>query len=551
MIKLKFEKFLLVSFCFFFALISWKFISELYKLGSFEGRSYLSYRPVIIEWKLYKIGEPLVLEKLVTLDTYISFAPAKNYVEIVSDPDGIPELYLKNKHDIVYPILIQTKNSGLPTFMVHQLAKIAPPSFALYFPVWIKGLLAMAVSIVFIRRKSNLTIPFVILACVTPQFVYFAFSDYPDTTLSLLLALGILLAFDIAEKRRAFIFIGALIGFTMYVKLASLIFAPAIFLFYWRKIKKNFLPILLGASPFLIFILVTMNESLGGHLEHRMTSKNLDSYVNAIKHFYLGITNPAAGLLFRIKNGQYSIETVIADVPVYLATLILSYSIIGFLTWKYLSKIDFAKIFAFIGVYCILITTFSFGLDRDFYVYTAMGTFFVTVLFISNLKPKWSKRTGLIILAALFSVKLVSLINWKTYHDYSRKGMNGCVWIYDCMIKDWKSKNLIDNHPLLTLYFLDVGQIEFFSGEKIIPTHLASYFTQDPTLEQFEDFMKQYRPREFRFLVYRGKLLSGSPISSYVSEERLRDLGFEVEVLSSYDFPEHRKSYQLLKVVRK
>lgn len=544
------EKFLLAGLTLLFACISWHFTSQNYKLGSYEARQFLSRRPVIIEWERLKSGEPLVLEKLVGQDTFINFSATNNF-ELVDDPTGLPSLYLKNSNKILYPIFMETKNGGLPPFLIRELSRFTSPQFALVFFVWLTGLLALVVSIIFVRRTTSLALPFTILACLSPQFILYAYSDYPDTTLSLLLVLVILLTLHVAGNRRAFFLTGVLAGFTLYVKLAAIFFAPAILMFYWEKIKKNFLPIFFGSLPFLVFIMATMNDSLRGHIESRAGAKNFDSFLNAFKHFFIDIFSPEIGLLFRILNGQKRIETVLFEYPIYLPTLILGFACIGYLAWKYMSRTALVKLSLFAVLYIVLITMISFGLDRDFYVYTAMGAYFLTVLFVTNLNPTWSRKIGLIFFITLIILKLIVLMNWKTQYDVTKRSFNGCIWIYDCMVKDWEKNNLIGNHPLITLYFLDVGQIEFFSEERIIPFHLASSFTQDPTEEQFHYFLKNFKHKEFRILS--GGSTSGKRqnLSSYLNIEKLESLGLQIDVLNTYDYPDQRKRYQLVRVVRK
>lgn len=550
MIKPRFEKLLLAGFCLLFATISWHFTSQIYKLGSFEARTFLSRRPVIIEWDRYKIGEPLVLENLVTQDTFINFSAPENF-QLVDDPEGIPELYLKNKKEIFYPVIIQTKNSGLPPFLIRQLTKLTSPSFSLVFFVWLSGMISLGISLLFLIRTTSLALPYTILACLTPQFILYSYSDYPDTTFSLILVLGILLTFQVAGNRRAFLFAGVLSGFTVYVKLSAIFFAPALLFFYWEKIKKNFLPFFLGSLPFLIFFLLTMNNSLQSHIENRALPKTIQNYITSMKHFWIDLISPEVGLLFRILNGQSSIETVLINHQVYFLTLIAGFACVGYLAWKFMSRIALAKIFAFGIIYSVLIAAISYGINRDFYIYAAMGAYILTILFVANLKPTWTRKTGLIIFGTLLIVKLIVLMNWKTLHDSTKKNFNGCVWIYDCMIKDWDQKNLIGDHPLISLYFLDVGQIEFFSEENIIPIYLSSSLTQNPTEDQVLDFLKKFNHKEFLILSSNSEAGNGKNLASYLSDENLRALGLKTYVLSTYEYPEHRKSYQLLRVVRK
>lgn len=123
--------------------------------------------------------------------------------------------------------------------------------------------------------------------------------------------------------------------------------------------------------------------------------------------------------------------------------------------------------------------------------------------------------------------------------------------MYDCMYNDWQKKNYLGNYPLITLNFLDVGQVEYFSRETVIPIHFASSFSKDPTEEQVIDFLQRFQHKEFRMLSSGGTHISGRSLNFYVKPEKIESLGLKFEVMETYQFPEMRKRYQLLKVTRK
>jgi len=550
MMKLRSSQIFLAIFCLSFACISWLFLSQKLKLGSFEARSLLSHRPAIIEWNRYETDRPLVLKEIVSKDSFINFSPAE-FLELVTDPDGMPSLYVKDKAEIIYPVYMRSKNSGFAYFLVRELSERTNPTFALSFSLWLMSIICFTMSLFFIGLGSTFAIPFTILACLLPQFFYYLNSKYHEGGLGFLFIMGILLCLKRAEKKRTFLLIGLLMGFTLYLKMMTILFVPAFLILFWDKVKKNFTPLLIGIVPFVLFIFSTLHpDVVGREAGERNLSKGVSEILFTLKHFFGDILSPEVSLLYGQLDGMKSLEAIFSIKLLSLLSLVIGIACTVIVAWNFMPRKALGKIVTITILYSAGVAMISRGVDEDFYMYAAMGAYFLTVIFLANLNHTMFRRLGFVIFLIFLLTRIFVFSSWKKQYDVSRTGFDGCAWVYDCMVKDWEKNNFINDLPLITLYFLDVGQIEFFSGEKIIPVHFASSFTKDPSEEQVADFLKKFPHHEFRVLSSDTALGNGRNPGFYLSEEKLNSLDLKIDVLNTYHYPALGKSYQLLRVVR-
>jgi hypothetical protein len=122
------------------------------------------------------------------------------------------------------------------------------------------------------------------------------------------------------------------------------------------------------------------------------------------------------------------------------------------------------------------------------------------------------------------------------------------------MARDLVKNNLLNNKPLITLFYLDVGQLEYFSSEKIIPLHAHWKYSIHPSPDAFLNFLKKIPSEEFYILSAKG--LDAKNLESYLGhktvdlEKFLKKNNLQVDMIKDYKYTSFNLSYQLYRIRR-
>jgi len=537
---------LLITLTIVFAWSSWQFVSRYFFLGSLEARTFISKRAVVIQWAQYRKDAPFHLPDYLEPDTFKTFIPADGF-DLVDDPARIPALYIKNGESI-FPLLLFTKNSGMGGLLVRLVAYFSSPEMGLVFTTWLLGMMAFGISLFYIRKTSDQCLPFVFIACFSPPMFFYLYSQYPVSGFVFVLVLSVFTIMRFWEKPGAFALAGAIGGMAFFTQMSSALYIPAMCILFWPKIRKNLWPLFLGFLPFLIFVLLYFNvEFMKDNLEERNLLKGLAVYLDSLWHFLLDFSNPERHMS-HLTPGQ-----LFSERPFSYVTFFLTWIPVIILSWKLIEKKDLLRLGSITVIHCIIITLIARDFNDDYYLYVAMGIYLVSVLFLSSIKKTETKKSPIVIasLVALLTGRILSSSAWTMEFMKSTWDLENCVWTYSCMVRDWnQNPKLIGDHPLITLYFLDVGQIEYFSGEKIIPIHFSPRYEREPTEDEVADFLRRFPYKEFRILGSGTRPKNGRTLLSYLSQETVNSLNLKIELLKEYNFRAQERRYRLLKVTR-
>jgi len=540
------QKILLIFFTVVFGCLSWHFLSKYFSLGSLEARAYISKRPVVVQWAQYEKDKPFRLEEYLEPDTFANFNPAKG-IELVKDPSRMPTLYVKGEEKIIFPVYLLPKSSGISSLLVRTVTYFSNPEFSLVFSMWLLGMLTFGLSLFYVWRTSGHWLMFTVISCLSPQIFFYIYSQYINAGLMLVLILAIMVLVRLSEKSRSFVFAGALSGLAVYTQLSATVFLLSISILNPDKIKKHKIPLLLGFLPFLVFILGNFDFGfMKSMFIERNADKNLMFFLEALAHLILDFIGPEP-LLSQMESLQFFTHRPLLGIAMLL-------SILGFfvIAWKHISFRNLVKLGGISIIYYFLVTLIATEFDDDFYLFASLGFYFLSVLSISFLNQWQLMKSRLIIasMIALLTGRLLTTGLWSLEYMKTTRSLPDCIWIYSCMIRDWNQNNLLGNTPLLTLYFLEVGQIEFLSGEKIIPINLAPRYEREPTEDEVADFLRRFPHREFRILSSDPSQGDGRDLHSYLSPGTLESLNLRIEVVREYNFESLARRYSLLKVTR-
>lgn len=529
-----------------FSLVSWNYMSRFYYVGSYESAISLSKRPAIIDWDKFSKSDPSIPSQFVVADSFLNFDAQATGLR--KEPNLFPSTYYKGKESI-FPLYMRPKNGGLPLYINRKMSEWFSPEVARPLFNWLMCILAFAFSCFYISRNSGSTIPFMFFALVTPQIFFLNNSNFPSATLTFALMLAIIYWVERAEKKIGFFCIGLLCALCFFCKLSTLLIFPPLLLFYGKKIWQNKFVLLAGLIPWLLVTLIAVD------FVHFVT-KVLDerrgdiSYFSAVIQSMVQIVSP--DLQFR--HVMYIMKPVSEVIQNSLwwfwlsAITALTFVVILFrncvprnLGWK-LAVVFIWQFIVFLKLAPVIRGELIAYFDRAFYLA-------VVLLAARMMKPNKLVTISFIVFL-LFRGGVA--FNWNQEFNQYTKSLNGCSWVYECLYRDWDNGKMLEGKPLVTLNYLDIGQLEFLSREKLIPLHVHSRLTRIPSQEELLKFFISIPSKEF-FILASGKP-DGKSLEHYMQQQTMegifKALGFKIELVKVSDFPELLKSYSLLKVTK-
>lgn len=538
-----------------FSLISFYYLSTANNLGSNEALGQLTKKASIIDWSYFPEGQDFNLKSILSDGAFLNY-DSKADLGIIENIRNKPSLYYKSSERI-YPILLHTRASGLPHLISGQFSRIFNPSIGLMILPWILSITTFVLSFLIIKRSSGLSHLYVLAALTTPQFLYFTYPFFPDDYASFsVLALAFFI-FVKAKSIKEFYLIGFLFGLAFYIKLAAVILLPIFFIFSYKKLISNLKYIIQGSIPFLIlFVCITNFQDFFNLLAHeKVLVKSSQFNFDVFKYFFLNQFLP--GFTFShimALNSDYPVSISKGLLIQYaLQLLATSALLIAFVRPKNILRISVFTML-FIAGTCVVAS----GLNEDLIGYMGQGhVLFIILLlmFLDNERILARKILFYTLFGLFLTTRLIGLINWNTEFNKYSQSFKGCVWAYDCMVKDWNQTGILKNHQLVTLYYLDVGQIEYFSQEKITPIHVNWKYSQIPSKESFKQFLKHFPAKEF-YILSSKELGIATDLSTYlkvseseVASELLRD-NMKIEIVKRYDYPAISREYTLLKLTK-
>ena len=525
-----------------FSIISFYYLTKANNLGSNEAAGQLSKKASIIDWANFPSGQHFSIEDLIAHDTFLNYSSSSS-LEIIENVKSKPSLYVKS-NERIYPILLHTRASGLPHYISGQLSRFFPSSIGLIILPWILSITTFILTLLIIQKSSELTTSFIIIALTTPQFLYFIYPFFPDGYASFAAIIYALFLFQKAERKNDFRLIGFLFGLALYIKLAAFILIPVFFILSFKKLLRNFKYIIQGAIPFLIlFAVITNFQDFIYLLTHEKTLiKSSQFNFDVFKYFALNQFLPGFTFSHIMSLNPNFPSNINKDlfVQYLLQFLAMSGFIIVFTKLK-----DLARILIFIMLFTLGTCVVASGLNEDLLGYMGQGlALLMLISFMLLDKEKViAKKTLFFTLFGLFFItRLIGLYNWNSEFNKYSKSFNKCTWAYDCMVRDWNKSGILKNKQLVTLYYLDIGQIEFFSQEKIKPLHVNWKYSTIPSKEEFISFLSYFPAQEF-YILSSKELGVATDLATYlkVSESEVTSTllknKIKMDIIKHYDYP--------------
>lgn len=540
-----------------FGISSFNLLSAGYFLGSNEATFLLPQKPVIIDWEKYEFGFTAPLKSIIGEDTFMS--PLNDQgPKVKRDLNSVPSIYLSTSSTLI-PLFMQMRTGSLSYLMVRGLAALTNPSLGLILFTWLCAMGAFIVSLSFLRLTSDHLLLYVFLAVSTPQMANYLYSQFPDSHLSfLLILLSLFLLEKASGKTKTYVWIGVILGLSFYVKMASAIFLPSLLLLYYEKIIKNWKNILLGLFPWLILLSLNFDlQRFISILEMKgIGSRSSGFWVETAGYYVLDIFSPQT-MVLKFMHLIPPFSETLKDMDKRSLLVLGLFLITSFLLLaKLLSKKDFLKMLILASLHFIAISFISHGLNNDIYDYMAQGLLFVGLITVSRFKFTTLKLRSLTTVGILFffTLKTLSIVEWsQKYRQLTSDFSRSCVWIYDCVAKDLKNLPQTQKE-LVTLNYLDVGQLEYFSGNEILPIHVSWKLKRDATSQELLDFLLHFPSSEFYILESQG--FDSKSLSDYflLPDEGLINLfkqkNISANIVRSYTFMRFDKYYRLWHLTR-
>lgn len=542
-----------------FSFVSYYYISQANNLGSNEASALLTKKTSIINWDKFQKGQGQVPSKLVGSDTFLNY-PLNPTLALHEDNKSKPSLYIRTSSQI-YPIFVQTRTGALPHFIIGKLARWFSPDMALaILPTLLSSTCFFLSALLVSRKNRNMIFPFLLVALTAPQFVYFLNPFFPDSYSSFTTVLCVFFLLVTTDKKQIYYLIGFLLGLAIYFKISSLTLFPLFLIFFPRKIFSNLKSIIWGSSPFILFFLITFNFSDFFHLltHERTFIKHSQFNFDVIKYFTLYNFSPGISFTNIISLNPFFPKIIfLKDGNSILIYIVHSIAFILFFI-NFVRVRDLLKSISFLILYIMTTCAVVSGINEDLIDFMAQGIYFFTVILFLHIDPSkivLRKKIFILLFSFLCIVRCVSFWSWNNAFAAYKQQFQGCVWAYDCMVKDWKKNGFLQNHQLITLYYLDVGQIEYFSQETITPLHVNWKYSTIPTHDNFLDFLKKYPAQEF-FILSSKELGVPTDLAKYLGVKEsdvqitlLRNL-IKMDVIKQYDYPGISREYTLIKLSR-
>lgn len=538
-----------------FSVVSFYYLSKVNNLGSNEAVGQLTKKASIIEWGHFPSGRDFKLENLVPDDTFLNYN-TQAALGIVENVKTKPSLYYKS-NERIYPILLHTRASGLPHYISGQFSRLFPSSIGLIILPWILSITTFLLAFLMVQKSSGLTIPFVLVTLTTPQLIYFTYPFFPDDYASFAAIIFALFIFQKAENKTDFRRIGFLFGLALYIKLAAVILLPLFLILSFKKLFSNIKYILQGSLPFLIlFIFVTNFQDFFYLLGHEKTLlKNSQFNLDVFKYFALNQLAPGftfSHIMSLNPNFPANIHKglLIQCALQAIATLALIFA--------FTKLQNLARIISFIILFILGTCLVASGLNEDLLGYMGQGlALLMIVLFIILDKERILARKFLFftLFGFFLATRIIGFYNWNTEFKKYSQSFNGCVWVYDCMVKDWNESGILKDKQLVTLYYLDIGQIEFFSQEKITPLHVNWKYSRIPSKGNFIDLLLHFPAQEFYILASK-ELGIATDLATYLKvseaevEATLLKNNIKINIVKRYDYPAISREYTLIKLTK-
>lgn len=536
-----------------FSMVSFYYLSQANNLGSNEAAGQLSKKASIIDWSSFPSGRNATLANLVPDDTFINY-DSSAALGIVENVKSKPSLYVKTSNRI-YPILLHTRASGLPHYISGIFSRIFPASIGLIILPWILSITTFVLALFMLQRSSWMMVPFILIALTTPQLIYYTYPFFPDDYASFAVIIFALYLFQKSDNPNEFRPIGFLFGLALYIKLASVILLPLFLILSFKKFMSNLKYIIQGSVPFLILFLVITNFNdffyLLGH--EKTLIKTTQFNFDVFKYFALNQFLP--GFTFS------HIMSLNPDFPTGIGqSLLIQYALqviatLGFIM-TFTKPKNLLRIIVYIFLFILGTCVVASGLNEDLLGYMGQGLALLPlILFLLMDKERILARKTLFycLFGFFFISRLIGFYNWNTeFHKYS-KSFSGCVWAYDCMVKDWSQSGILKDKQLVTLYYLDIGQIEFFSQEKVTPLHVNWKYSKIPTKELFLEFLTRFPAQEF-FILSSKELGVATDLATYLKvsepevESTLLKNKIKMSIIKHYDYPAISREYSLIKL---
>lgn len=529
-----------------FALVSWNYMSRFYYVGSYESAVSLSKRPVIIDWDKFSRVDPAKPSEYVIPDTFLNFDSGENGLK--KEPNLFPSTYYKSDEGL-FPLYMRPKNGGLPLYIIRKFSDWTSPDVARQLYNWLICVAGFAFSCLYIFRKSGATIPFMAFSLITPQIFFLNYANFPSASLTFAISLGILFWIERAEKKFEFFLIGILCSICFFCKLANILTFLPLLLFYWQKVWKNKFLVLAGLIPWIMVILISMD--FGHFVTVVLDERKGDvSYVSAVIQGLIQYVSPDLQFRHVMYLMKPASEVIRGSLWWFLISLISSLAFALILFRNCVSKNLGWKIAAILIWQFIIFIKLAPAIKGDLISYFDRALYLAVILLAAHMRKPNKLVTVSFVIFLLFRGGVA--FNWNREFNEYTKSLNHCSWVYECMYNDIADKKLIGDKPLVTLNYLDIGQFEFLSGEKLIPLHVNSRLTRTPTGEELIKFFISLPSQEFFILASGGP--DGKQLGNYfrppMSKFILQGFGWKVETVRTYQYPELLKTYSLLKITK-
>jgi hypothetical protein len=389
-----------------------------------------------------------------------------------------------------------------------------------------------------------------VFSLMTPQIFFLNYSNFPSASLTFAISLAILFWIELAEKKFEFFLIGLLCSICFFCKLANILTFLPLLLFYWQKVWKNKFLVLAGLIPWIIVILISMD--FGHFVTVVLDERKGDvSYFSAVIQGLIQYVSPDLQFRHVMYLMKPASDVIQGSFWWFLVSLISSLVFAVILFRNCVSKNLGWKIAAVLLWHFIVFIKLAPAIKGDLISYFDRALYLAIVLLVAHMRKPGKLVTASFIVFLLFRGGVA--FNWnREFNDYT-KSLNNCAWVYECMYNDIVGDpNLIGDKPLVTLNYLDIGQFEFLSGEKMIPYHVNSRLTRLPEPQELVKFFIAIPSQEF-FVLGSGEP-DGKSLAHYfkppVSKYILQSFGWKVETVKTYSYPELLKTYFLLKITK-
>lgn len=523
----------------FYGLLSWPIISAYNPLGSNETLLFISKMPSVVNWDEVK-DTPYEMESLLPQDSFLNYSDQASG-ELIVNQKTRPSIYIRGEESI-YPIFMHNRVGALPHILVRALANLTTPALGVSLYIWLCSLVTFGAALLFIHARGASVFGFILTALTSMQFYSFAEVSFPDISTIVAVYAVLFYLFERCHSKRSFYFIGFLLGLTLYIKISSLILLPLFALFYFKKIKRYKWQLLLGASFWLALLIWAFDyKGIAAITAQRHSKKNFEDVFNMIGYAWLFVVEPAAP--FKVLIDEISSQASFYTQRSFLFFLegILIIPLIAYFLGKGLKRLDKYRVFFLISLYLIAAIAIAKEIDEDYMAYLSQG-FLIFVIFIFS-RLKFDAPLKIWPLSLFFILRTVALIEWGSILWDIKKDLPGCLTPHECMAQDWSKDESIKRLPFLTDYYLDVGQVEFFTSEKITPIHLTRKLDNSFDLRKRYYFFKNFPYNEFYILIGR----EFNPIETRVNFEKVN---FHLDVVKTYPFLKLGTTYNLIKLSR-